>query len=101
MYRVIEYFEDLQDDNYGYNPGDAFPRKGLEVSEDRLHELSTDSNKRGKVLIEVVEEEDAEKALQSMTRAELMDVAEFEGVEVKSGMTKAEIIDAIESSREK
>ena len=41
MYKVIEYFTDLQDANYEYNVGDTFPRKGLNVSDERLTELST------------------------------------------------------------
>ena len=33
MYRVIEYFTDLQDDDHEYRTGDIFPREGLKVSE--------------------------------------------------------------------
>ena len=51
MYEVIVYFEDLQDGGHPYNIGDAYPRKGLEVSEDRIRELSTSNNARRKPLI--------------------------------------------------
>lgn len=55
MYKVIKYFTDLQDNNHAYNVGDEFPHKGMEVSEKRLLELSTDANRRRVPLIEKVE----------------------------------------------
>ena len=56
MYKVIKFFTDLQDDNHPYNVGDIFPRKGLKVTEERLLELSSGSNKQGVALIEKVDE---------------------------------------------
>lgn len=56
MYKTIVYFEDLQDKSRPYNVGDEFPRKGLEVSEERLEELSTAKNRRGTPLIQKIEE---------------------------------------------
>lgn len=56
MYKVIEPFTDLQDENYAYNPGDEFPREGLTVSKERFEELAGDKNKQGKPLIQMVEE---------------------------------------------
>jgi hypothetical protein len=53
-YRVIKYFTDLQDDEYPYNAGDTFPRKGMTVTADRIKELSSTANKRGVALIEEV-----------------------------------------------
>ena len=53
-YQVVSYFEDLQDHNHAYNAGDPFPRDGLEVSEDRIKELSGEDNKRGYPLIRKV-----------------------------------------------
>lgn len=50
-YKVIVYFEDLQDFSYPYQVGDVFPRPGKEVSENRLQELSSNKNKRGIPLI--------------------------------------------------
>lgn len=41
MYKVIEYFTDLQDNYHAYHVGDPFPRNGLDVSDERLTELST------------------------------------------------------------
>lgn len=54
MYKVIEYFTDLQDNNHPYNEGDTFPRKGLSVTDERLKELSGSNNKRGMPLIKKV-----------------------------------------------
>lgn len=57
MYKVIKYFEDLEDSRYAYHVGDTFPHDGREVSEERLAELSSDTNKRHTPLIEKVVEE--------------------------------------------
>ena len=54
MYRVTEYFTDLQDGNHAYNVGDTFPRVGVTVTADRIKELSTSANRRGIALIEEV-----------------------------------------------
>lgn len=51
-YKVLTYFEDLQDNSYPYHPGDQFPRDGKDVSEDRLKELASDKNRRGVKLIQ-------------------------------------------------
>ena len=61
MYKVIKRFHDLQDvtktksgDVYHeYNVGDTFPRKGKEVSEERIAELAGDGNRQGLPLIEL------------------------------------------------
>lgn len=67
MYKVIKYFTDLHDNDYPYNVGDIFPRKGVEVSEGRLAELSGSNNKQGQPLIELIEE--APKAAESPKKA--------------------------------
>lgn len=54
MYKVIKFFTDLQDNNHPYEVGDTFPRKGIEVTEDRIAELSGSENKQGQPLIEKV-----------------------------------------------
>ena len=56
MYRVIKYFTDLQDGDHPYNEGDVYPRKGLEVSEERFAELASHNNRRNEPLIKFVEE---------------------------------------------
>ena len=55
MYKVIQYFTDLQDNNHAYHVGDIFPHDGMAVTEKRLLELSTDKNRRHIPLIEKVE----------------------------------------------
>ncbi len=62
MYKVIKFFTDLKDNNFPYDAGDIYPREGLEVSKERLAELSSDKNLRGEVLIKkVVEKAEGEK----------------------------------------
>lgn len=56
MYIAISYFKDMKDNMHPYNPGDTFPRDGLKVDAKRLEELSTDKNRRGKPVIELVKE---------------------------------------------
>jgi len=60
MYKVIERFKDLKDNNYIYNVGDKFPRKGKRVAKARIAELSGSDNRRGRPVIEEIEEEDEE-----------------------------------------
>ena len=56
MYKVIKSFTDLQDNNYAYYVGDAFPRNGVEVGAERIAELSSDKNLQGVPLIEEIVE---------------------------------------------
>lgn len=56
MYKVIEFFTDLHDNNHPYSVGDTFPRSGVTVTEKRLAELAGNNNKRGMPLIAPVEE---------------------------------------------
>ena len=54
-YKVIKLFTDLHDNDYLYNVGDTFPRKGISVTEERIAELSGSVNKQHTPLIEKVE----------------------------------------------
>ena len=56
MYKVIESFTDLQDNNYVYYVGDTFPRNGVDVDAGRIAELASDKNRRGVPLIEEIED---------------------------------------------
>jgi len=56
MYKVIKFFTDLQDDNYPYNVGDTYPRKGKKATKKRINELAGSNNKQKTPLIEEVEE---------------------------------------------
>lgn len=62
MYKCKIFFTDLHDKSFEYRPGDVFPRSGLKVSQERLDELATNKNRRGKPLIDKVEEREAEQA---------------------------------------
>ena len=55
-YKVIEYFEDLQDNGRPYNVGDVFPADGNTVTAERLAELASTQNRRSIPLIEEVVE---------------------------------------------
>ena len=55
-YKVIEYFEDLQDNGRPYNVGDVFPADGNTVTAERLAELASTQNRRRIPLIEEVVE---------------------------------------------
>ena len=61
-YKVIAYFEDLQDNNYPYNVGDVFPRENKTASKERIKELATTQNRQKKPLIKKVEEKKPKKA---------------------------------------
>jgi len=61
MYKVIKLFADLQDNNYIYKEGDVYPRKGLEVSEERIAELAGSNNLQKQPLIELVKQKKATK----------------------------------------
>ena len=54
MYKVIKHFTDLQDNNFAYNVGDEYPRKGLSVLPSRIKELASDKNRQGCPLIEEI-----------------------------------------------
>lgn len=58
-YLVIDSFKDAQDNKYQYRAGDTYPRSGLNPSDERIKELSTTNNRRGKVFIVPDETEEA------------------------------------------
>ena len=55
-YKVIEYFEDLQDNGRPYNVGDVFPVGGNTVAAERIAELASTQNRRHIPLIEEIAE---------------------------------------------
>lgn len=79
MYKVVQFFHDLQDFTttkngtvyHAYDVGDTYPRRGYEPSEDRIKELSGKDNIRGVPLIELVgEQEKPEKAPKRKAKSE-------------------------------
>ena len=61
MYKALTTFTDLQDNNYRYQAGDTFPRKGIKVSDERIAELLSDKNRRHKPVIEEIVKEEPKK----------------------------------------
>lgn len=56
MYKVIKFFNDLQDNNRPYNVGDTFPHvDNSPVPAYRIAELASSDNKRGEPLIQLVD----------------------------------------------
>ena len=53
MYKVLEFFTDLQDNNYAYSVGAEYPRKGYKPTDERIKELSGSGNVRGRAVIAV------------------------------------------------
>lgn len=51
MYKVIHGFADMKDDGYVYRVGDEFPRLGFSVSDNRIAELLSSTNRLGIPLI--------------------------------------------------
>lgn len=47
---------DLQDNNYKYDVGDTYPRKGLNVLQSRINELASNKNLQKTPLIEEIPE---------------------------------------------
>ena len=73
MYRVIKHFVDLQDNNFAYNVGDEYPRKGMGVLPSRIRELATDKNRQGVPLIEEIPEKVEEPKKEKKKSAEKTD----------------------------
>ncbi|HCV7771061.1 TPA: Rho termination factor N-terminal domain-containing protein [Staphylococcus aureus] len=105
MYKVVEYFEDAQDNRHPYHEGDIYPRDGLEVSEERLAELSTTNNCREIIGIKLVEDEqieqsetsaDEQKSLSDMKVSELKKLAKKREIKGYSDMKKDELIKTLE-----
>ena len=70
MYKVIKSFTDLQDNNFAYDVGDEYPRKGFSVLQSRLNELASGENRRGEALIVEVEEPKKKKKSEEETDKE-------------------------------
>jgi hypothetical protein len=67
MYRVIKHFTDMQDNNFAYQVGDEYPRKGMSVLPSRIKELASNKNRQGVPLIEEIPE--VEKTTKKKTKS--------------------------------
>lgn len=56
MYKVIYRFRDLKDNDYVYEVGVEYPRKGAKATKERIEELASNKNALGKPLIKLIEE---------------------------------------------
>ena len=74
MYKVVKHFTDMQDNNFAYQVGDEYPRKGMSVLQSRINELAGSKNRQGVPLIEEipekVEEPKKEKKTKSVEKAD-------------------------------
>ena len=82
-YKTLKAIRDLQDDEHYYKKGEAYPRKGFKVAQERLDEL---------VQIGAIEKT---QDLNKLTKAELIALAEDSQVEVLDNDTKADIIEKL------
>lgn len=61
MYKAVEPFTDLLDNNFKYLPGDIYPREGLTPTKKRIDELMSDKNRRHRPVIAEIENEAGEE----------------------------------------
>lgn len=54
MYKVIKAFFDLKDSNHFYNVGDVYPRKDVDLIEERAIELCGNTNRQGVALLKKI-----------------------------------------------
>lgn len=70
-YKVIKHFTDMQDNNFAYQVGDEYPRKGMSVLPSRIKELAGKKNRQGCPLIEEIPEaEETPKKKKSVEKAD-------------------------------
>lgn len=106
MYKVIQYFTDLQDNGYAYHVGDKYPREGVSPSPVRVRELLSGENRRKVKLIEEVPEtplkgeESPQNEPQIEEAEEEQPVAEVEAVETADVAEESEA-EQVEETEEK
>ena len=60
----------MQDNNFAYQVGDEYPRKGMSVLPSRIKELAGNKNRQGCPLIEEIEDTKPEKKTKSVEKAD-------------------------------
>lgn len=70
MFIVINAFLDLKDNEHLYEVGDAYPREGIEPSEERIKELLGSDNLQGQPMIRAVKTVPADKKPEEVTENE-------------------------------
>ena len=73
MFRVIKHFTDMQDNDFSYQVGDEYPRKGMSVLPSRINELAGKKNRQGCPLIEEIPEKVEEPKKENKTSVEKAD----------------------------
>lgn len=92
-YVTTKHIRDLQDNEHYYRKGDAYPREGLEVSEERFQELIDGGYIMSDEVAVVLEEETPN--LNELKKDELIALAHSKGVDFNESDTKAEIIEKL------
>ena len=100
-YIVTRNIIDTKDNNRFYEEGDTFPRKGFEVSKDRIAELigkgvlsvkGEETPAQTPTEEEAPAEETEEKPLEKLKVAELKELLEKAGVEYEADAKKADLV---------
>ena len=100
-YIVTRNIIDTKDNNRFYEEGDIFPRKGFEVSKDRLAELigkgvlsakGEETPAPAPTEEEAPAEETEEKPLEKLKVAELKELLDKAGVEYEADAKKADLV---------
>lgn len=99
-YIVTRNIIDTKDNNRFYEAGDTFPRKGFEVSKDRLAELigkgvlsaKGEETPAPAPTEEVAPTEEAEKPVEKLKVAELKELLDSAGVEYEADAKKADLV---------
>ena len=103
-YKTTKAVRDTQDNGFCYYAGAIYPRKGLEVSKERLETLvkngyivAVDDNKPEPVF-ETGEETNENKT--ELTAKEIKDKLDELGIEYKSSASKAELLALLDGTEE-
>lgn len=95
-YTVISEFIDKQDNELRYKKGDAFPREGKEVSEERLGFLSSIPFIK---LNEAENQTNAEEPYKDLDTADLKAMLDEKGIEYAKNAARKKLIELLESAK--